>query len=240
MWGTLVSLGGKIGLRTVVRETSRHGAPKLVSKWAIPAVSSSTLYGGAKLAGKGIKTLAIPAAMIFSAGMLGHWADTNVQQTKQISEDTADRLDYQWASLDYQQANLDWQKQKWQEEMDAKEDDENLSLFQTGLIEAYDQKNRNFQASMQAQSQNFEAQLYMMKQAQLMQDRDTYLANQAFQTFTGGRQSAKDDQYTIAFILSELMNMNNKSQPQNEVEIDNYFEQEYDEFDSFDDYQEYI
>lgn len=211
----------KIGLRTVGRQAIRRALPsakgflRTAPKWAGPAATAFMGY-----------------AALQGAGAMKYWAGTNVDQTEQISKDNREQLAYQ---EDY----LDFQRDKWEYEQDAREEDYERSLYQTALIEGFDQNARNFQANLQTQSQEFEAQMYMMKQQQLAQDRNTYLANQAFQTFTGGRQTSKDDQFTIAFILSELQSIYQPKQESNIEDINPYYEPEFDEFDDYNDYQRF-
>lgn len=156
-----------------------------------------------------------------SAGAMTYWASTNVYQNMAISEDKANQLKYNYRKLAFDQ-------RQWMQEQYDREEDYERSLFQTGLIEAYDQNSQVVQANMQASQMDFDAQVFNSKQLQIAEDRNTYLKNQAFQAFTG---SILDDRYTLAYIITELEKLQGgKEQKDNydprELYFDAYEEEE--------------
>lgn len=208
------------------RTFGKSGAKYAVNE-AGYAVKASPWYkntGGLKTVAKTVPEWLKPIAMFAGAGALAGWAGSNVYQTEKISDDSEEMLDFQ-------KEKWDWEKERYYEEQEARQEDFENSLFQTGLIEAFDVKDRQFQAQMQANQQSFETQMYNAKLMQLAEDRNTYLANQAFQMYTGGRQTSKDDQFTVAFILTELMSILQSELPEEieQPDLDPYYEPSFDE-----------
>lgn len=174
-------------------------------------------------------------AMLTAADSLRHWANTNVSQTGTISEDAAKQLALS-------KERFEFEKYKWLEEQEQREEDYERSMEQTAMIEAFDQQGRQFQANMQMSQMNFDMEMYNAKQQQLLEDRNTYLMNQMFQTKTGGQMALTDDRFTIAFILSEIQNLILSKQPINQdpqyYEPSNEFDENYFENNYLDDYIE--
>lgn len=213
----------------------------LGKKWVTDATGKAVYKRDLPFFGQGAKEIAtktlpkyLQAGAIFAgAGALAGWAGSNVYQTGVISRD-------QQRYLEFQEENLDWQQEKFWAEEEARQEEYEHGLLQSGIIEAFDVKDRQFQSQMQASQQNYETAMYTAKINQMNQDRNTYLANQAFQTFTGGRMTPKDDQFTIAFILTELIAMSNQGQNQetDQPDLDPYYEPSYDDYDYYTDYTE--
>lgn len=235
MWGYLVSTGERLLGKTVIRTIGRHGGVEYVERSGLKRIPQML----------GQKEVWMTAPKYLQAGAIGlgalslaGWAGSNVYQTGIIHDDTMEQLQYQ-------KDNLQWQKDKFEAEEEARQEDYEHGLLQSGIIEAFDAKDRQFQAQLQSNQMSFETAMYNAKLNQMANDRNTYLANQAFQTFTGGRLSPKDDQFTIAFILTELMALQSMGENQNapismQDELDPFYEEEYTDFDNLNnEYSEY-
>lgn len=183
-----------------------------------PLMATMSPYAGALATGMArLAPWAVAGAGALGAYGMIHWADTNVEQTKMISEDN--RIDRIMA-----QERLDFEREKWETTLENREEDYDRSLLQTGMIESFDQKARQFQASQQNTQMQFEANMYNAKQAQIAQDRQTYMINQAIQQSGISTTNPSNDRIALAFVLTELSNSINDNKPKVETE-DEYFDE---------------
>lgn len=172
-------------------------------------------------------------------GAMAFWAGTNVFQTGKISADNARSLEWQKQRYFLDRDQELFERAQWLTEQENREEDYNRSLFQTGMIQAYDQQGQAHQSAMQQADLNFQANMYQAKQAQIEEDRNRYLLSQAFKSNSYGN-GKPEDRFTLAFILSELQNLVTTEPAINTEEFDPYYEPDFDEFDEYSDYAEFM
>lgn len=169
------------------------------------------------------------AAITSAAGSMWHWSGENIEQTGIISEDQRKQLAYQYE-------RLRWEQDQWNEKQLARDEDYTRSLQQTAMIAGFDQQQMMFQSGQQQSRLNFEASKINMQQKMLEQDRNTFLANQAFQAYSQKYNDQNNDRFVLAFILTELQDIQRKSQSSMNIDEIYSFEEPYTEDYTFDNF----
>lgn len=153
--------------------------------------------------GSGAGTM-MPLAMLYSASMLGHWADTNVDQTGVISEDSKRKLDLQWAEFAQQDRYLNIRER----ELDLSEDEDLQFMdYETGMSNTI--AIGNIDSEQQADRLQVQIDLDQQRHMIELKEKEIYATSKIFDDFQNilsnmGYQENIDDLYKLAWIIPAI------------------------------------